>query len=132
MTPNRDWGYLLDEMCAQVSGVSHALAVSGDGLRIAHSRDLPVEQADQLSAFTSGLASLTNGAAQLTNGGVVEQSVIEMSGGYLIVMAIDSKSILTVLAHKDCDLGQVSYEMATLINRIGGALTPDTREPQRV
>jgi predicted regulator of Ras-like GTPase activity (Roadblock/LC7/MglB family) len=128
MTESRDWGYLLDDLCDQVSGISHALAVSGDGLRIAASRNLPTEQADQLSAFTSGLASLTNGAARLTNGGMVEQNVTEMSSGYLIVMAIDRKSILTVLAEKDCDLGQVSYEMATLINRIGGAITPDARQ----
>jgi uncharacterized protein len=128
MTESRDWGYLLDDLCDQVSGISHALAVSGDGLRIAASRNLPIEQADQLSAFTSGLASLTNGAARLTNGGMVEQNVTEMSSGYLIVMAIDRKSILTVLAEKECDLGQVSYEMATLINRIGGAITPDARQ----
>lgn len=131
MTAMRDWGFLLDDLCDQVAGISHALAVSGDGLKIAASRALPVEQADQLSAFTSGLASLTNGAARLTNGGLVEQNVTEMAAGYLIVMAIDTKSILTVLADKMCDLGQVSYEMATLINRIGGALAPDVRAPQR-
>lgn len=131
MRPYQDWGYLLDELCNRVAGARHALAVSGDGLKIARSHDLPMEQADQLSAFTSGLASLTNGAARLTDGGVVEQTVIEMSGGFLIVMAIDQKSILTVLAEKTCDLGQVIYEMATLINRVGGALAPDVREPQR-
>jgi predicted regulator of Ras-like GTPase activity (Roadblock/LC7/MglB family) len=127
----RDWGYLLDELCDRVSGVSHALAVSGDGLRIATSRNLPIEHADQLSAFTSGLSSLTTGAAKIMNGGVVEQNVTEMAGGYLIVMAIDGRSILTVLAEKTCDLGQVSYEMAMLIERIGGTLTPDVRQPQR-
>lgn len=131
MTATRDWGYLLDELCDRVSGVSHALAVSGDGLRIATCRSLPIEHADQLSAFTSGLASLTTGAAKIMNGGVVEQNVTEMAGGYLIVMAIDGRSILTVLAEKTCDLGQVSYEMALLIERIGGTLTPDVRQPQR-
>lgn len=131
MAPNRDWGYLLDNMVSNVNGIGHALAVSGDGLKIAWSRGLPEELADQLSAFTSGLASLTQGAARLTNGGVVEQTVVEMSGGYVIVMAIDAKSILTVLAEKSCELGQVSYEMATLINQIGGVLAPDLREPQR-
>src|SRR5215471_3314442 len=130
MTATRDWGYLLDELCDRVIGVTHALAVSGDGLKIATSRNLPVEHADQLSAFTSGLASLTTGAANIMGGGVVEQNVTEMAGGYLIVMAIDGRSILTVLAAKNCDLGQVSYEMATLINRIGQTLTPDPRQPQ--
>ena len=131
MTASRDWGYLLDELRDRVSGVSHALAVSGDGLKIAASRNLPVEHADQLSAFTSGLCSLTNGAAAIMGGGPVEQNVTEMAGGYLIVMAIDGRSILTVLADKACDLGQVSYEMAMLIDRTGATLTPGARQPQR-
>ncbi len=131
MTSTRNWDYLLDDLCARVAGVRHALAVSGDGLKIAVSSRLPVENADQLSAFTSGLASLTAGAAGIMDGGVVEQNVTEMTGGYLIVMRIDHRSILTVLAAKDCDLGQVSYEMATLIDRIAQTITPDVRQPQR-
>jgi predicted regulator of Ras-like GTPase activity (Roadblock/LC7/MglB family) len=130
MTDTGGWGYLLDQLCA-VSGISHALAVSGDGLMIAASRNLARAHADQLSAFTSGLASLTTGAAKLMESAPVEQNVTEMAGGYLIVMAIGDGSILTVLATKDCELGQVSYEMAMLINRVGAALTPDPRQPQR-
>jgi hypothetical protein len=109
----------------------HALAVSGDGMKIATSRHLPVEQADQLSAFTSGVASLTHGAARLMNGGAVEHNLVEMTNGLLVMMAIDEKSTLTVVAAKDCDLGQVTYEMASLINRVAGALAPDVRQPQR-
>jgi predicted regulator of Ras-like GTPase activity (Roadblock/LC7/MglB family) len=130
MTATRDWGYLLDQLCEQVVGISHALAVSSDGLMIAASRHLPRENADQLSAFTSGLSSLTNGAAKLMGSEPVEQNITEMAGGYLIVMAIGDGSILTVLAAKDCELGQVSFEMAMLINRVGAALTPDQRRPQ--
>lgn len=131
MIATRDWGYLLDQLCDQVVGISHALAVSGDGLLIAASRQLPRENADQLSAFTSGLASLTTGAAKLMQSDPVEQNVTEMAGGYLIVMAIGDGSILTVLAAKNCELGQVSFEMAMLINRSGATLTPDPRQPQR-
>ena len=131
MTGTRNWGYLLDQLCDQVPGISHALAVASDGLMIAASRHLLRENADKLSAFTSGIASLTTGASKIMNGGVVEQNVAEMAGGYLIVMAIGDGSILTVLAAKDCDLGQVSYEMATLIDRSGAALTPDQRQPQQ-
>jgi hypothetical protein len=123
----RDWGYLLDQLCDRVPGISHALSVSSDGLLVAASRNLPRDRADQLSAFTSGLASLTTGAAKIMDAGVVEQNVTEMEHGYLIVMAIGDGSILTVLADKRCDLGQVSYEMALLINRVGGVLTPDRR-----
>ena len=131
MTGTRNWGYLLDQLCDQVPGVSHALAVASDGLMIAASRNLLKDNADKLAAFTSGISSLTTGASKIMNGGAVEQNVTEMAGGYLIVMAIGDGSILTVLAAKDCDLGQVTYEMATLIDRSGAALTPDMRQPQR-
>ncbi len=131
MTAIRDWGYLLDDLCTRVTGVIHALAVSGDGLKIAVSSRLEVENADQLAAFTSGLSSLTSAAAGIMEGGVVEHNVTEMTNGYLIVMRIDQQSILTVLAAKTCDLGQVTYEMAMLIERIADAITPDVRQPQR-
>lgn len=124
---SREWGYLLDRLCDQVPGISHALALAAEGLQIAASRNLVRDNADQLAAIAAGVTSLTNGASRLMNGGVVEQNVTEMTGGYLIVMAIGDGSILAVLAEKHCDLGQVSYEMAMLIDRSGPALTPEAR-----
>lgn len=126
MTNQRNWGYLLDGLCT-VEGISHALAVSGDGLLIAANQRVPREYVDQLAATTSGLASLTTGAARLMNAGEVEHTVVEMNMGHVIVMAIGNGSHLTVLAAKDCDLGQVMYEMAILINKTGATLTPEPR-----
>ena len=65
-TGKLDW--LLANFARQVPDVAHAVAVSGDGLRLAASMDLPVDMADQLSAVISGLASLTVGAARLMSG----------------------------------------------------------------
>jgi uncharacterized protein len=125
-----NWGYLLDRLCKQVRGISHAIAVSADGLLIAKSERLARDHADQLSAFTSGMASLTHGAASLMNAAPVEQTVVEMHGGFVVVMAIGDGSVLTVLSTKDCDMGQVAYEMAMLINSVGSALTPAARQPE--
>ncbi|GAA4471775.1 roadblock/LC7 domain-containing protein [Phytohabitans houttuyneae] len=127
-TPPRDWGYLLDGLCT-VDGISHALAVAGDGLLIAANRDLPGGIVDQLAATASGLASLTTGASTLMNAGGVEHTVVEMAAGVVIVMAIGDGSQLTVLADKRADLGQVMYEMVSLINRAGAVLTPAPRPP---
>ena len=124
-----DMNFLLNQLCA-VRGITHALVVSGDGLPVASSPGLP--NVDQLGAVTSGLASLTTGAAGFMDAGSVEQIVVEMNGGFLITMAINPKSILTVLARKDSELGQVSYEMAMTIDRVGAILTPDPRQAQRV
>lgn len=117
------WGFLLDQLC-EVPGIANALAVSSDGLLIARSSNLPKDNADQLSAFTSGLASLTNSIANLMGAGPVEQNVTDMDEGRIVVMAIGDGSVLTVLAVKDADMGRVAYEMAMLINRAGQALTP--------
>lgn len=127
-----DWGFLLDQLCGQTLGVAHALAVSADGLSVAKSRHLAQEHADRLAAFTSGLASLTNGIASLMTAEPVEQTVVDMRDGRIVVMAIGDGSVLTVLAAKDADIGQIVYEMAMMINRVGEALTPEARYSQPV
>ncbi|WFE55231.1 roadblock/LC7 domain-containing protein [Micromonospora sp. WMMD1155] len=125
--PRQDqWGFLLDHLCA-TPGIAHAIAVSTDGLLIAKSAKLSEDNADQLAACTAGLASLTNGMAKLLMGGTVEQTVVDMVEGRVAIMSISDGSVLTVLANSDADMGQVVYEMAMLINRVGGALTPDQR-----
>jgi hypothetical protein len=125
-----DWGFLLDQFCMQTPGVAHALAVSADGLSLARSRYLTQEHADRLAAFTSGLASLTNGIASLMSADPVEQTIVDMRDGRIVVMSIGDGSVLTALAAKDSDMGQVVYEMAMMINRVGGALTPEARSSQ--
>ncbi|MGC4855372.1 roadblock/LC7 domain-containing protein [Micromonospora sp. DT4] len=126
-TSKRDqWDFLLDQLCG-TQGVAHAVAVSTDGLLIAKSATLSKDNADQLAACTAGMASLTSGMATLMAGGTVEQTVVDMAEGRVAIMSIGDGSVLTVLACKDADMGQVVYEMAMLINRVGAALTPDQR-----
>ncbi|MEJ3741701.1 roadblock/LC7 domain-containing protein [Actinomycetes bacterium KLBMP 9797] len=129
-TPRSNWSFLLDDLC-RIPGIANALAVSSDGLLIARSTKLPKDHADQLAAFTSGLASLTNGIASLMNASPVEQTVVDMNDGRIVIMAIGDGSVLTVLAAKSADMGQVAYEMAMLINRVGAALTPAPHVPAR-
>src|SRR5262249_46324122 len=79
---------LLPSFARRVPDVTHALAVSVDGLTLAASDGLPVDRSDQLSAITSGLASLTVGAAKCLSTGRVRQTVVDMDGGVLLVMAV--------------------------------------------
>jgi len=130
MTNDQRLGYLLNELC-DVRGISHAIMVASDGLPIAASPQLAKEAVDQLSAVTSGLASLTNGAARFMAGGAVEHVGVGRGQCYLIVMTCTERSILTVLTTKECDLGQVSFEMTQTIKRVGAILTPASRQPLR-
>jgi predicted regulator of Ras-like GTPase activity (Roadblock/LC7/MglB family) len=114
----------------RVPAVAHAIVVSSDGLPMAHSEGFPLDRVDQLSAVTSGLTSLTQGASRVFEGGIVNQTVVDMERGLLIVMAISDGSSIAVLAAADCDMGLVAYEMALLVERVGGALTPQVRGAQ--
>ncbi|BBZ35007.1 MULTISPECIES: roadblock/LC7 domain-containing protein [Mycobacteriaceae] len=120
-----DW--LVSKFARDVPGVAHAVLVSVDGLLIAASEHLPPERADQLAAVTSGLASLSAGAAQLFDGGRVLQSVVEMDHGYVLIMQVGDGSQLATLASKSCDIGQVGYEMAILVERVASTVQSTRR-----
>ena len=123
-----DW--LVSKFAREVSGVSHAVLVSADGLLMAASEHMPTERADQLAAVASGLASLSTGASQLFDGGYVLQSVVEMENGYLLLMRVGDGSNLATLATRNCDIGQIGYEMAILVERVGAMVQSSRRAPQ--
>jgi predicted regulator of Ras-like GTPase activity (Roadblock/LC7/MglB family) len=124
----QDLNWLITNFAERVPAVAHAIVVSADGLPLAFSAGFPEDRADQLAAVTSGLTSLTQGAARVFEAGSVIQTVVEMEGGLLLVMAISNGASLAVLAASDCDMGLVAYEMTLLVERVGRALTPGPRD----
>lgn len=120
-----DW--LVSNFAREVVGVSHAVLVSADGLLMARSEHLPVDRAEQLAAVTSGLASLSAGVSNLFDGGGVLQSVVEMQRGYLLLMSVGDGSHLATLTSSSCDIGQVGYEMALLVERVGSSVQATPR-----
>jgi uncharacterized protein len=126
--PGQDLNWLISAFADRVPSVAHALVVTSDGLPLAFSQGLPPERVDQLAAVASGLTSLVEGAARIFGGGgAVNQTVVEMRQGLLIVMSVTGGSTLAVLADSDCDMGLVAYEMALLADRTWRALTPEPR-----
>ena len=123
----QDLNWLITNFAERVPAVAHAIVVSADGLPLAFSDGFPADRADQLAAVASGLTSLTQGAARVFEAGAVLQTVVEMEGGLLLVMAISNGSGLAVLAASDCDLGLGAYAMTLLVERVGRALTPGPR-----
>jgi predicted regulator of Ras-like GTPase activity (Roadblock/LC7/MglB family) len=130
-TPDRSLDWLVSNFARDIVGVVHAVLVSADGLLMATSEDLPQERAEQLAAVTSGLASLSSGAARLFDGGPVLQSVVEMENGYLLLMSVGDGSHLATLTAASCDIGQVGYEMAVLVSRVGSMVEPSARMRER-
>ena len=122
-----DYSWLVEGFVERTPGVAHAAVVSADGLLLTASRALPGDRADQLAAIAAGLSSLTSGAARCFDGGAVVQTVVEMEGGFVMLMAISDGSSLVSLAEPDCDIGLVGYEMTLLVDQVGSALTPGAR-----
>ncbi|WP_432987730.1 roadblock/LC7 domain-containing protein [Dactylosporangium sp. CA-233914] len=129
MTDPSNLGWLLDSFASRTPDVSHALAISTDGLVLAHTRALPRDRADQLAATGSGLVALLAGAARFFDAGQVISNVTQLDGGFMFCMAFSDGASLLVLASPYADVGKVSYEMTELANRIGEALTPAVRGP---
>jgi predicted regulator of Ras-like GTPase activity (Roadblock/LC7/MglB family) len=123
----QDLNWLITNFAERVPSVAHAIVVSSDGIPVAFSEGFPAGRADQLAAVTSGLTSLTQGSARMFDGGAVNQTVVDMERGLLIVMAISDGSSLAVLVGDDCDMGLVGYEMSLLVAQVGDALTPEAR-----
>jgi predicted regulator of Ras-like GTPase activity (Roadblock/LC7/MglB family) len=77
----------------------------------------------------SGLASLAVGASRLFEGGPVLQTVVEMQHGYLLLMSVGDGSHLAVLTQDSADIGQIGYEMALLVERVGQMVQAQARTP---
>lgn len=112
-----DW--LLDDLVARVAEVTRAVILSRDGLAIGASSTLTREDSEYLCAAAAGFQSLARGTSQHFGGGAVRQTVVEMESAILFIMAAGEGSCLAVLATLGADLGQVAYEMALLVRRVG-------------
>ena len=122
---NLDW--LVSRFVEEVTDAAHAILVSADGLLMAMSESIPDERAEQVAAVSSGLASLAVGAARLFEGGSVMQTIVEMEMGFLMLMSVGDGSNLTVLTTEEADIGQVGYEMALLVDRVGRTVEAQAR-----
>ena len=125
----RDLDWVVSKFVDDVPDTAHAILVSADGLLMAASASIPDDRAEQVAAVSSGLASLAVGAARLFDGGAVLQTVVEMQNGFLLLMSVGDGSHLAVLTQDSADIGQVGYEMALLVDRVGRMVQARARVP---
>lgn len=120
-----DW--LLDELAARVSEVHHVVMLSGDGLCVGASTGLGRDESERFCAIASGFHSLAKGAGRHFDAGGVVQTMVELEGGFLFVVAAGEGSCLAVFTDGHADIGLVAYEMALLVDRVREHLGVPTR-----
>jgi predicted regulator of Ras-like GTPase activity (Roadblock/LC7/MglB family) len=54
---------------------------------------------------------------------------VEMQRGYLLLMSVGDGSHLAVLTQETADIGQIGYEMALLVERVGQMVQASARTP---
>lgn len=128
----KDMAWLLRQFATDVPGVTHAVLLSRDGLRLLDS-DVDKDWADELSAAFSGVASI---AANITGPSYkkkpARQVVIERDDCMFFVQSSGRSAvfdnhpgnergvvdtILAVIATTDVDAGNAGYEMGRLVEK---------------
>ncbi|MEU5959480.1 roadblock/LC7 domain-containing protein [Streptomyces sp. NPDC047525] len=122
--------WLLDELPGRVPEVRHAVVLSADGLAIGSSSGLSREDGERFAAIASGFHSLAKGTGRHFQAGPVVQTMVELQGGFLFVVAAGDGSCLAVFCTSEADLGLVAYEMARLVKRVGEHLSAPARHPE--
>jgi hypothetical protein len=116
--------WLIANFVHDTDGVRDAVAVSSDGLLVAMSAGLDRASADRLAALVAGLTGLARSASRTYGYNELRLIMIEMGGGFLLVSAMATGGCIAVLADSHGDIGLIGYEIATLVDRVGGVLTP--------
>jgi predicted regulator of Ras-like GTPase activity (Roadblock/LC7/MglB family) len=122
-----DW--LLENLTASVDGVRYALILSPDGLTLGRSPEVTREVAEHLAALAAGVQSLARGAGQRFGYGEVGQTIVEMDAMLLFITPAGRGTCLALLAEATADAGQIAYEMALLIKRVGQHMIANPRFP---
>jgi predicted regulator of Ras-like GTPase activity (Roadblock/LC7/MglB family) len=127
-TPHRsELNWLLDDLVRRLPGTEDAIVLSGDGLLLGRSSALGRENAEHLAAMASAFQSLSRGVGTQFGKGDVQQTVVELDGGYLVVTEAAAGSCLALLASAHADLGMIAYELNVIVGQVGGVLSASPR-----
>ena len=122
-----DW--LLERLTLAVHGVRYAVVLSPDGFPLGRSPGVTEEVAGHLAALSAGVQGLAGGVALRFGQGDVTSTIVEMQYALLFITPAGQGTCLALLAESSVDAGQVAYEMAVLIKRVGLHMIVDPRSP---
>jgi predicted regulator of Ras-like GTPase activity (Roadblock/LC7/MglB family) len=119
--------WLLDDLVRRLPGAEKAVVLSGDGLLLGRSATVARENAEHLAAMASAFSSLSRGVGTTFGKGLVQQTVVELEDGYLVVTEAGDGACLALLTSAYADLGMVAYEMNVIVQQVGSSLSAAPR-----
>jgi predicted regulator of Ras-like GTPase activity (Roadblock/LC7/MglB family) len=122
-------GWMLDD-ALQMPETRHAVLLSADGLLMAHSEHISLDDAERHAAGMSGLQSLARSTAEFCGDPhtMWRQTVSEFDGGYVFLVAAGPGAYLAVSATENVDMEAVSFRLQELVQRLGKELTSPPRQ----
>ena len=113
---------------SEIKGVRHALIMTLDGMVVARSEHLPVDEADGIAAMTSALHAASRSASN-TALGAPEQTPIETVtvqnafGTYMVMPAgLRTNTLIAAAGDADMPMGVVAHTMARQAKKLGEQL----------
>ncbi len=100
----------LKDLQASSPDLEASAVVSVDGLAIASALPADAEE-DRVAAMSAAMLSLGERITKELSRGSLDQVYIKGDLGYVLLMAIGSEAVLTVLARKQAKLGLVFLDM---------------------
>ncbi|MFE3060851.1 roadblock/LC7 domain-containing protein [Nocardia sp. NPDC059239] len=120
-----DW--LLEDLVKRLTCSEGAVVLSVDGLLLARTENLHRENGEHLAAMASALGSLARSVGTQFNKGALQQVVVELDEGYLVLTEAGAGACLALLVSATGDLGMVAYEMNMVVQQVGAYLSAGPR-----
>jgi predicted regulator of Ras-like GTPase activity (Roadblock/LC7/MglB family) len=127
----RELDWLLYNLSNSVEGIRSAVILSPDGLPLGRSPGLEPTDAETLAALAAGAQALAHGTGRKFGSGEVIQTTIEMDAAILFITPAGRGTSVALIADADADHGQIAYELALLVKRVGQHMIADQRFPVR-
>ncbi|MFH0243977.1 roadblock/LC7 domain-containing protein [Streptomyces sp. HK10] len=126
----QDLSWMLEDI-RKVPGARHALLLSADGLRRGATENLHPDLADTAAAAMSALQSIsrsTNEFAGPADPPLWRQTVVEFDHGWVFLIKAGDGAFLAVSASESVDMGDITFRMQQLVQRLGREMTSPPRE----
>jgi predicted regulator of Ras-like GTPase activity (Roadblock/LC7/MglB family) len=122
-------GWMLDD-ALKMPETRYAVLLSADGLLMAHSEGISVDDAERHAAGMSGLQSLARSTAEFCGDPQTmwRQTVSEFDDGYVFLVAAGPGAYLAVSATENVDMEAVSFRLQELVQRLGKELSTPPRD----